>query len=51
MTPERAIEGVDGLRGLVGQEAGVSGWTEVTQDMIDRFAALTGDGKRSLLKP
>jgi len=27
----------------LGQEVGVSGWVEVTQAMIDRFADLTGD--------
>lgn len=37
------IKGLDGLRGLVGQEVGVSGWLEVTQEMIDRFADLTED--------
>jgi acyl dehydratase len=43
MTPARVIEGVDGLKQITGQEAGVSEWTDVTQDMIDRFADLTGD--------
>jgi len=27
----------------MGQEAGVSGWIDVTQDMINRFADVTGD--------
>jgi acyl dehydratase len=31
------------LQGRVGQEIGASGWYEVTQDMIDRFADVTGD--------
>ena len=37
------IEGLDGLRQLIGQEAGVSDWLTVTQDMIDSFAQLTDD--------
>jgi acyl dehydratase len=28
---------------MIGQEVGVSDWLEVTQDMIDRFADVTGD--------
>src|SRR5436305_5644870 len=39
----RVIEGLDELRSLVGQEAGVSDWLTVTQDMINRFADLTND--------
>jgi acyl dehydratase len=39
----RVIEGVDEMRKLVGQEVGTSDWVEVTQDMIDRFADVTGD--------
>jgi acyl dehydratase len=31
------------LKEATGQEAGVSDWIEITQDMIDRFADLTGD--------
>lgn len=38
-----AIEGIDGLRALIGKEAGVSEWIPVTQDMIQTFADLTGD--------
>jgi acyl dehydratase len=34
---------LDTLRDLVGQEIGVSSWHEVTQEMIDRFADVTGD--------
>ena len=41
--PPKIIEGVEALRELVGQEVGVSDWVPVTQDMIDRFADLTGD--------
>jgi len=39
----RIINGLDELRALIGQEAGVSDWIEVSQDMINRFADLTGD--------
>jgi acyl dehydratase len=39
----RTIEGVEQLRSLVGQEVGTSDWLEVTQDMIDAFAQVTGD--------
>ena len=37
------INGLDGLRQLIGQEAGVSDWLTVTQEMIDNFAQLTDD--------
>jgi acyl dehydratase len=39
----RTIDGVEELRKLVGQEVGTSDWLVVTQDMIDRFADVTGD--------
>src|ERR1017187_4822945 len=41
--PARVIAGVPGLQAMAGQEAGVSDWVEITQNMIDRFANLTGD--------
>ena len=34
---------VDDIQRAVGKECGVSGWAEVSQDMVDRFADLTGD--------
>ena len=37
------IEGLDGLRGHVGQELGVSRWLDVDQRTIDLFAEATGD--------
>jgi acyl dehydratase len=40
---QRVIGGVHELRGLVGQELGASDWLEVSQELIDRFAELTGD--------
>jgi acyl dehydratase len=35
--------GIDELKGLVGQEVGPSEWREVTQEDIDTFADLSGD--------
>jgi acyl dehydratase len=37
------VEGVEGLRALIGRELGPSQWREVTQEMIDDFARLCGD--------
>ena len=37
------VEGAEGLRGLVGREVGPSEWREVTQEMIDAFAEISGD--------
>jgi len=37
------IEGVEGMRSLLGREIGPSGWRTVTQDDIDTFAGLSGD--------
>ena len=37
------VEGVEGLKSLVGQEIGPSDWRTVTQEDIDRFAELSGD--------
>ena len=34
---------LDELRSRAGQEVGVSAWHTVTQEQIDRFAAVTGD--------
>lgn len=39
----RIVEGLAGLRELVGQEVGVSDWFEVTQSLINGFAELTHD--------
>jgi acyl dehydratase len=35
--------GIDGLRELQGDQVGPSEWREVTQDMINAFAELSGD--------
>ena len=37
------INGIDDLRGRVGEELGVSDWVEITQARIDAFAQATGD--------
>ena len=39
----RVINGFDELTELSGQEIGKSEWVEVTQEMVDRFADVTGD--------
>ncbi|HLG98076.1 MAG TPA: MaoC family dehydratase [Bryobacteraceae bacterium] len=43
MSNPRVINGLDELRSLTGQEIGVSDWMPVTQEMINRFADVTGD--------
>ena len=42
MTPT-TVNGIEELKGLVGQTIGPSDWREVTQDDIDKFAELSGD--------
>ncbi len=37
------VNGLDDLKGRVGQELGVSDWHEVTQEKVDAFADATGD--------
>jgi acyl dehydratase len=37
------IEGIDGLRELLGEEIGPTGWLEVTQEDIDKFAEISRD--------
>ncbi|MFI7586521.1 MaoC family dehydratase [Spongisporangium articulatum] len=39
----RVVEGIVGLLELVGESLGPSSWVEVTQEMVDAFAAATGD--------
>ncbi len=41
--PQRIIESVQDLRGMIGQEIGVSDWFTVTQAMINAFAQVTQD--------
>ncbi len=39
----RTINGIDGLRALVGEHLGHSPWLEVTQERVNQFADATGD--------
>ena len=39
----RTITGLEGLKAAEGEELGVSGWHEVSQEDIDAFADATGD--------
>jgi acyl dehydratase len=39
----RVVETPDALKALIGEELGVGDWLEVSQEMIDRFAEVTGD--------
>lgn len=41
--PQRVIEGIEALRGLVGREVGCGDWFTVTQAHIDAFADVTQD--------
>src|SRR4051812_10528454 len=43
MTPPITADGVEGVKKLVGQEAGPTDWVEITQDMVNLFADATGD--------
>src|ERR671933_1421975 len=35
--------GIEEMKGLLGQDVGPSEWREVTQEMVDAFAELSGD--------
>jgi len=37
------VDGIEGLKGLLGEQIGPSEWREVTQEDIDTFADLSGD--------
>jgi len=37
------VNGIDELRELVGQALGPSDWREITQELIDQFAEVSGD--------
>jgi acyl dehydratase len=37
------VEGIEGLKGLLGERIGPSDWREVTQEDINAFADLSGD--------
>jgi len=43
MSSVRAINGIDELKALEGEELGTSEWHEVTQEIVDAFADATGD--------
>jgi acyl dehydratase len=43
MRNPRIVNGIEELKLLTGQEVGASDWLTVTQDLIDRFADVTGD--------
>ena len=40
---QRVIEGIEELRGMIGEEVGASDWLEVTQSRINDFADATED--------
>jgi acyl dehydratase len=40
---KRVIQGLEGLRSLLGMPLGTSSWVTITQERIDAFAAGTGD--------
>ncbi len=42
-TTKSVAHGIDDLRALKDEVVGPSGWREVTQEMVNRFADLTGD--------
>ncbi len=37
------VDGIDGLKEVVGQHLGYSQWVEITQEMVNTFAEATGD--------
>jgi len=37
------VQSIEGLKALVGEQIGPSEWRQVTQEMIDEFAELSGD--------
>ena len=43
MAPLVEVDGIEGLKGLIGEEIGPSGWRTVTQEDINLFAELSGD--------
>ncbi len=40
---QTTVEGIEGVRGLVGQHLGHSEWLEITQEQVNQFAEATGD--------
>jgi acyl dehydratase len=43
MSTPRSVDGVEGVKSLVGTELGPTDWVEITQDMVNLFADATGD--------
>src|SRR3954453_17274243 len=43
MVGTKTIQSIDELKGMIGEETGVSGWLEVQQEWVDTFADVTGD--------
>jgi acyl dehydratase len=43
MASPAVVDGITGLRALIGQHLGYSDWLEITQEQVDRFADATGD--------
>jgi acyl dehydratase len=43
MSTPLTVDGVDGVRSLVGTKLGPTDWVEITQDMVDLFADATDD--------
>jgi acyl dehydratase len=41
--PPIEVEGIDGLRQLIGKRLGPTDWVEITQEEIDRFAEVSRD--------
>ena len=41
--PQRTISSLDELKSLIGQEAAIGDWFDITQDRIDTFAGVTLD--------
>jgi acyl dehydratase len=43
MSTPRTVDGVEGVKNLVGTELGPTDWVEITQNMVSLFADATGD--------
>ena len=39
----KTVNGVDELKGMIGETVGPSDWREITQDDVNSFAELSGD--------
>ena len=37
------VDGIEGVKSLIGQELGPTDWVEITQEMVNQFADATGD--------